>query len=195
MICGKCRHQPRLGSIKGEVNTLLQTKFCLPSSEILLAKFRCALQNHTLSLSQGRLYVFPRHIAFACKIPGQSRSILIRLLDVSNVRKAKTLYFLPNAIEIRLIDGTTYFLTSFLSRNEAYHLMYDLWLVSHDMSSFKSDKSSPKSVKKSDSSPTSENRCRSHCYRVSHYLFPDFRNVSNIFPSELLSMSQKSGNR
>ena len=126
-----CAQQGSFSSCKGEASTVaVRGRFGLPSTELLLAKYHCALRSNTLSLSQGRLYVFPRHVAFACDVIGHVQSILVRLSDVAQVKKAKTLLLLPNAIEIRLIDGTNYFLTSFLSRNEAYHQIRDLWSIS-----------------------------------------------------------------
>jgi hypothetical protein len=111
-------------------------RFELPRTEHVLAKFYCALQCGSFALSQGRLYVFPGHVAFGCKIPGQMQTVVIKLSDVSKVRKAKTLSLLPNAIEINKFDGTKYFFTSFLSRNDAFHLIQDLWFVSKGISSF-----------------------------------------------------------
>lgn len=128
---------PHKGWITGKASgsSKAYARFGLPRTENVLAKFHCALQNPNFSLSQGRLYVFPEHIAFACKIPGHLQSIVTKLSDVSKVRKAKTLALLPNAMEIHKNDGTIYFLTSFLSRNDAYHLIQDLWFVSKGIGS------------------------------------------------------------
>ena len=122
--------QGSFGSSRGEANPALQARLGLPSTEIMLAKYHCALRTHSLSLCQGRLYIFPKHVAFVCDVIGQTQAILVKLVDVSHVKKAKTLMLLPNAIDIRLIDGKSFFLTSFLSRNEAYHQIYDLWSIS-----------------------------------------------------------------
>ena len=128
-MLGRLQQQTSFGC-RSESSHTLQARLGLPSTEVLLAKYHCALRTHSLSLCQGRLYIFPKHVAFVCDVIGQTQAILVKLVDVAHVKKAKTLMLLPNAIEIRLIDGKSFFLTSFLSRNEAYHQLYDLWSIS-----------------------------------------------------------------
>ena len=96
---------------------------------MVLAKYLCALQRKNGTLLQGRMHIFPNYVAFACDLPGYMHSILLKLADVSLVKKAKTLLVVPNSIEIRMIGGTNYFFTSFLSRNDTYHLIFDLWSI------------------------------------------------------------------
>jgi hypothetical protein len=116
----------------------VQTRFGLPKTEIVLGKYLCALQRKNGALLQGRMHVFPNHVAFACDLPGFTHSVLLKLADISQIRKAKTLVVVPNSIIIRMINGTGYFLTSFLSRNDAYHLIYDLWSIAKGVEAAKS---------------------------------------------------------
>ncbi len=116
----------------------MRTRFGLPNSEIVLGKYVCALHRKRGSLLQGRIYILPNYVAFTCDLPGFTHSILLKLADISLVKKAKTLLVVPNSIEIRMIGGQRYFLTSFLSRNDAYHLIYDLWSIAKGVEAAKS---------------------------------------------------------
>ena len=67
--------------------------------------------------------------------------MLLKLSEVSRVKKTKTLLIIPNAIEIRMAEGTSYEFTSFLSRNEAYHQIYDLLLIAKGIEAAKAETS------------------------------------------------------
>ena len=128
-------------------NRKVPARFGLPTTEIVLGNYMCALQSKHGTLLQGRMHLFPNYVAFACDLPGFTHSVLVKLSDVSRVKKAKTLGVVPNSIEILMLGGTRYFITSFLSRNEAYHLIYDLWSIAKGIEAVKR---SPPSIKDAD---------------------------------------------
>ena len=53
----------------------LHRRFNLPLSELLIEDYACAL--YSTILLQGRLYIFPRHVCFACDLLGNVRSLVI----------------------------------------------------------------------------------------------------------------------
>jgi hypothetical protein len=130
-----------ISSIGSQRGKTIQDRFGLPSTEIVLGKFVCALQRKQGSLCQGCLYVFPHYVAFTCDLPGYKYSVLLKLSEISRVKKAKTLFIVPNAINICMIGGTSHFFASFLSRNEAYHQIYDLWLIAKGIEAARADRS------------------------------------------------------
>jgi hypothetical protein len=86
-------------------------------------------------LRQGRMFVFPNYVAFA----SDNFSVLLKLSEISRVKKAKVLLIIPNSIEIRMVEGTRHFFTSFLSRNKAYNQICDLWLIAKGIEIAKSE--------------------------------------------------------
>ncbi len=107
-------------------NQELQTRFGLSRKEIVLGKYVCVLQKENTPLRKGRLFVFPNNLAFAC----DHFSMLLKLSEISRVKKAKALLIIPNSIEIRMVDeGTSHFFTTLLSRNKAYNQICDLWMI------------------------------------------------------------------
>ncbi|KAI0520169.1 hypothetical protein KFK09_007640 [Dendrobium nobile] len=98
--------------------------FRLPSDEVLVQDFNCALQENILL--QGHMYLFVHHICFYSNIFGFETKKTIPFHEVTCVRKAKTAAIFPNAIEIAA-GGKKHFFGSFLSRDEAYKLIVDGW--------------------------------------------------------------------
>ncbi len=129
-------------SVKRNCDCKVQLRFGLPNTEIVLGKYVCALQRKHGALLQGRLHVFPNYVAFACDLPGFVHSLVLKLSDVSLVKKAKTLVVVPNSIEISMLGGSSYFFTSFLSRNDAYHTIHDLWSIAKGIETANSSSSS-----------------------------------------------------
>jgi hypothetical protein len=109
----------------------LQARFGIPATEIILGNFVCALKESFLL--QGRLYIFPHYVAFACDLPGHGRSIVISISEIDSLKKAK-LAMLPNSIEITS-HNTMIHLASFLHRGKAYDMIFNLWAVAKSLSS------------------------------------------------------------
>jgi hypothetical protein len=87
------------------------------------------LKQKSAFLLQGRLYVFPHHVGFACDFLGQNRTTIFKFSDISSMKKAKTAMFVPNAIEISISSSERYLFTSFIYRNEAYRMIHNLWAI------------------------------------------------------------------
>ena len=99
--------------------------FRLPQEQVLIEDFNCALQENILI--QGHMYLFVNYICFYSNIFGFETKRIIPLSEITGVRRAKTAGIFPNAIEI--ISGSRkHFFASFLSRDEAFNIIYDGWL-------------------------------------------------------------------
>ncbi|KAL2892550.1 Protein VASCULAR ASSOCIATED DEATH 1 chloroplastic [Bienertia sinuspersici] len=98
--------------------------FRLPSEEVLLQDFNCALQENILL--QGHMYLFEHYICFYSNIFGFETKKIIPFQDVTCVRRAKTAGIFPNAIEIATPEKRHFF-ASFLSRDDAFKLISDGW--------------------------------------------------------------------
>ncbi|KAK9749168.1 hypothetical protein RND81_02G106600 [Saponaria officinalis] len=98
--------------------------FRLPSEEVLVQDFNCALQENILL--QGHMYLFDHYICFYSNIFGFESKKIIPFQDVTSVRRAKTAGIFPNAIEI-VAASKKHFFASFLSRDEAFKLIVDGW--------------------------------------------------------------------
>ncbi|XP_051216114.1 protein VASCULAR ASSOCIATED DEATH 1, chloroplastic isoform X1 [Lolium perenne] len=98
--------------------------FRLPSDEVLVQDFNCALQENILL--QGHMYLFLHHICFYSNIFGYETKKTIALQEVTDVRKAKTAAIFPNAIEI-VAGAKRHFFGSFLARDDAYRVIVDGW--------------------------------------------------------------------
>jgi hypothetical protein len=108
----------------------LQARFGLEGSELPLQSYSCALRLKSSILLQGRMHIFPRHIGFASDLLGQAaKTVVIKLSNITEIKKAKTAMVLSNAILIRTELGESIFFTSFLYRNDAYYIIHDLWAI------------------------------------------------------------------
>ncbi|XP_061346333.1 protein VASCULAR ASSOCIATED DEATH 1, chloroplastic isoform X1 [Gastrolobium bilobum] len=99
--------------------------FRLPTEEVLIEDFNCALQENILI--QGHMYLFVNFICFYSNIFGFETKRIIPFLEVTSVRRAKTAGLFPNAIEILAVSKKQYFFASFLSRDEAFKIINDGW--------------------------------------------------------------------
>lgn len=111
----------------------LHRRFHLPDSELLIEDYACAL--HSTILLQGRMYIFPRHVCFACDLIGNVKSLCIAFKDVTDIRKAKTAFIIPNAIEITTAHEK-YLFASFLFRREAYQGLSNFWAIAKGIQDF-----------------------------------------------------------
>nr|XP_009384682.1 PREDICTED: protein VASCULAR ASSOCIATED DEATH 1, chloroplastic-like isoform X1 [Musa acuminata subsp. malaccensis]XP_009384683.1 PREDICTED: protein VASCULAR ASSOCIATED DEATH 1, chloroplastic-like isoform X1 [Musa acuminata subsp. malaccensis] len=104
--------------------------FRLSPDDVLLQDFNCAI--HENILLQGHMYLFTHHICFYSNIFGFETKKIIPFHEVTCVRKAKTVAIFHNAIEIlagvKRVTKLWYFFGSFLTRDEAYRLIVDVWV-------------------------------------------------------------------
>jgi hypothetical protein len=100
--------------------------FRLPPEEVLVQDFNCALQENFLL--QGHMYLFVHYICFYSNLFGFENKKMIHFQEITALRRAKTAGIFPTAIEL-IAGERKFFFTSFLSRDEAYKLIYDGWLM------------------------------------------------------------------
>lgn len=107
----------------------LQAMFGLDDAEELVDTYMCALKKKILL--QGRMYVFDRHVCFNCSLFGYHKLKSIPISSILSLRKMKNVGF-PNSLEIvwqceeEMIPKREFF-TSFLSRDDAFKLIFSLW--------------------------------------------------------------------
>jgi septin family protein len=80
-------------------------------------------------LVQGKLYVSTNALYFNSMFNdgtlfiGNNTKIKVPLVDIKNIAKKTNAVIFDNSIEIKLKNGSTIFITSFLNRNECYRLI------------------------------------------------------------------------
>ncbi|KAL0084609.1 GRAM domain-containing protein [Phycomyces blakesleeanus] len=119
------KQKPALDTVTAKRNAEFHALFrSVPEKDSLIEDYGCALQKEILL--QGRIYFSENHICFNANIFGWVTNLVIAFADVIDIEKRATAIFIPNAI---LISTSTakYFFASFLSREQAYDQMVDLW--------------------------------------------------------------------
>ncbi|KAG2217481.1 hypothetical protein INT45_010767, partial [Circinella minor] len=104
-----------------EFHTLFKS---VPESDHLMNDYGCALQKEILI--QGRMYISGSHICFNANIFGWVTNLVIDFTDIIEIEKRTTAIFIPNAIQISTSQAK-YFFASFLSRDQAYDHITQLW--------------------------------------------------------------------
>ncbi|XP_039259388.2 protein Aster-A-like isoform X2 [Styela clava] len=97
----------------------------LPSSERLLVDYTCAMVKDILV--QGRLYVSQNYLCFHSNILKWQTAVTVKLVDIDQMTKEKTVKVIPNAIQFLMKDKTKTTFTSFTARDRAYLLTFRLW--------------------------------------------------------------------
>lgn len=87
------------------------------------ASFNCAWANGKI-LKQGYVYATERHLCFQGTV--LAAKFILAYDEIEKMSKKKNTYF-DNSIEIEDYQGNTYFLTSFVSRDEAYKVLFKSW--------------------------------------------------------------------
>ncbi|CAD7702290.1 unnamed protein product [Ostreobium quekettii] len=101
----------------------LRRHFDLQPGELFMDEFYCAL--HKKILLQGRMYVFENYVCFYSNLFGWVKKKVIPLAEVIEISK-KRHYGFPNSIRI-VWNSKKEFFTSFLSREDAYVLLINVW--------------------------------------------------------------------
>ncbi|RZF43627.1 hypothetical protein LSTR_LSTR009224 [Laodelphax striatellus] len=96
----------------------------IPSNDRLIADYACALQREILV--QGRLYASLEYVCFYANIFRWETKVYVKWEDVRAINREKTAYVIPNAIQIHT-EHEKYFLTSFISRDKTYGMLFRLW--------------------------------------------------------------------
>ncbi|KAI8331870.1 GRAM domain-containing protein, partial [Chlamydoabsidia padenii] len=97
----------------------------IPKDDQLVEDYGCALQKEILV--QGRIYISETHLCFNANIFGWVTKFCIAFSDIVDIEKRTTAIFIPNAINITTSDNSKYLFASFLSRDQAFNLMMDVW--------------------------------------------------------------------
>ncbi|KAL7327348.1 hypothetical protein PS15p_205794 [Mucor circinelloides] len=125
----------------------------VPEEDNLIEDFGCALQKEILL--QGRIYISESYLCFNANIFGWVTNLVIAFADIVEIEKKATAYFIPNAIQIST-DSAKHFFASFLSRDQAYDLMVDIWRIARpDLVPPKEGEGSVQDVNGVSSSPSS----------------------------------------
>ncbi|KAJ1550507.1 hypothetical protein HK096_006571, partial [Nowakowskiella sp. JEL0078] len=96
----------------------------LSAAEIYIADFQCALQKDILI--QGKLYLTPNNICFYANIFGFVTTLVIPFAEIINLEKKMTALIIPNAIAVSTTK-TQYIFTSFMSREQCFAVIDELW--------------------------------------------------------------------
>ncbi|CAO3637343.1 unnamed protein product [Cunninghamella blakesleeana] len=96
----------------------------IPEEERLIEDYGCALQKEILL--QGRIYISQRYVCFNANIFGWVTNLVIAFSDIIEIEKKTTAIIIPNAIQISTHQAKHFF-ASFLSREQAYEHMMDIW--------------------------------------------------------------------
>ncbi|KAI8969175.1 hypothetical protein BDF20DRAFT_916554 [Mycotypha africana] len=96
----------------------------LSDDERLIDDYGCALQREILA--QGKMYISEDHLCFYANIFGWITNLVIDFRDIELIEKRSTAIIVPNAICIT-VGSTKYFFGSFISRDQAYDLLVELW--------------------------------------------------------------------
>ncbi|KAJ3096596.1 hypothetical protein HDU97_005748 [Phlyctochytrium planicorne] len=97
----------------------------VPKDELLIDEYNCAWQKEVLM--QGKMYLSSRRICFNSNIFGWTQSLNLDFDDIHIINKKSVGGIIPNAIEVVMIAGTSYFFASFIQRDVAYENIVKTW--------------------------------------------------------------------
>ncbi|KAI9287309.1 hypothetical protein BC943DRAFT_319465 [Umbelopsis sp. AD052] len=100
----------------------------VPEDDVLVEDYGCALQKEILV--QGRMYISENHVCFNANIFGWVTNLVIAFTEIVAIEKRMTAKIIPNAIQISTLHSKHLF-ASFLSRDQAYDQLIDIWHVAH----------------------------------------------------------------
>ncbi|CAO3585261.1 unnamed protein product [Absidia cylindrospora] len=105
----------------------------IPLDNTLLHEFKCALQKDVLL--QGRLYITKYYVCFKSNILGYITTVELKIEDIKNLDRVRTLRFMPRVIQLTMKNDDKYTFTSFLAslsaRDQAYYSLMELWHQGH----------------------------------------------------------------
>lgn len=105
----------------------------IPEGDYLIEDYGCALQREILV--QGRIYISENHICFHANIFGWVTDLIIPIYDIVSLEKKMTAFVIPNAIQITT-RTTKYTFASFLARDTAYDVIYNIWRLARPEDGF-----------------------------------------------------------
>ncbi|MDP2437896.1 MAG: GRAM domain-containing protein, partial [archaeon] len=108
---------------RNALKVLKHFKDHLPNEE-WVDKFACSLRRHHI-YCQGFLFLTTRRLMFVS--PLVPKDLLVPLSEIRGLKKAKSARVIPNAIEVSTKNGKAHVLSSFLSRDKAWRVIYTQW--------------------------------------------------------------------
>lgn len=111
-------------SIQSRVSSqqVVRNLFALPDQEDVLDDFSCGLRKKIFI--HGRLFCTDNFLCFYANILGFKTKQVIPFRDIVAVRRVKGT--ITSSIEVACANKKSYFLGSFLRRNEAFQFIYSL---------------------------------------------------------------------
>ncbi|CAO3600734.1 unnamed protein product [Absidia cylindrospora] len=139
MAAGSIATAVRTDSVSDKRNQEFHALFrSVPEDDVLIEDYGCALQKEILV--QGRIYISENYLCFNANIFGWVTNLVIAFADIVDIEKRTTAIFIPNAIQISTLHAKHFF-ASFLSRDQAYDLMVDVWRYSRPLTNRSTDTS------------------------------------------------------
>jgi hypothetical protein len=111
----------------------------VPDGDYLIEDYGCALQREILV--QGRIYISENHICFYANIFSWITNLSIPIYDIVSLEKKMTAFVIPNAIQITT-RTTKYTFASFLARDTAYDVIYNIWRLARPEDGLSEDEAS-----------------------------------------------------
>ena len=109
-----------------QVYETIRNLFNLSKKEELLEDVSCVYRKR-MSQSAGRMYLFQKYICFYSKFLGQEHKVVIPIIEIKYLKKAKALGLIQNAIKFYMADDKTYFFKRMMNRNQTFDLIWKLW--------------------------------------------------------------------
>ena len=103
-------------------------RFSFGIKEAVISSYLCAFSDRILL--QGKMYLTHSYLCFysyfnSSTIIGNDTKIQLKLSDIISIEKKVNLFFFDNSIEIKT-KNSSYFFTSFISRDDAYSIIHRL---------------------------------------------------------------------
>ncbi|KAI0281257.1 GRAM domain-containing protein [Russula aff. rugulosa BPL654] len=111
----------------------------IPEGDYLIEDYGCALQREILV--QGRIYISENHICFYANIFGWITNLVVPIYEIVSLEKKMTAFVIPNAIQITT-RTTKYSFASFLARDTAHDVIYNIWRLARPEDGFSEDETS-----------------------------------------------------
>lgn len=115
----------------------------IPEGDYLIEDYGCAMQREILV--QGRIYISENHICFHANIFGWITDLIVPIYDIVSLEKKMTAFVIPNAIQITT-RTTKYTFASFLARDTAYDVIYNIWRLARPEDGFSEGESMGRSA-------------------------------------------------
>lgn len=131
-------------------------KFGLTNQDKVMESYSCALYPKKGLLTHGRMFVTQHYLAFS---GWPETRVLLLVRNIKEVNRMNTLYYVPNALSVVMLDETEYFFGSFIDREQCYALLVSLNDVGKHMASLP------------DFDPTSDERSLEFGYLTQNNLF------------------------